>query len=67
MNPTDAEIAARAKELAEKDGNNWIDEESRAAAENGDDVAPMTNSAERIDYLARARLELLPEQDTGRL
>jgi hypothetical protein len=61
MRPTESEIAARAKELAEKDGNNWIDQESREAATNGDDVPPMTDSAERLDYLRRAKAELSSE------
>jgi hypothetical protein len=59
MRPTEAEIAAKAKELAEKDGNNWIDMRSRQSAANGDDVPPMTDSAERLDYLTRARRDLL--------
>jgi hypothetical protein len=61
MRPTEAEVAARAKELAEKDGNNWIDQESRQAAAAGDDVPPMTDSAERLEYLRRAKAELLSE------
>jgi hypothetical protein len=61
MRPTEADIAARAKELAEKDGNNWIDQESHEAAKNGDDVPPMTDSAERLDYLRRAKGELVSE------
>jgi hypothetical protein len=61
MKPTEAEVAARAKELAERDGNNWIDQESRQAAANGDDVPPMTDGAERLEYLSRARRELLSE------
>jgi hypothetical protein len=64
MMPTENEIAARAKDLAEKDGNNWIDMESREAAANRGDVPPMTDSAERLDYLKRAKAELLAEDGT---
>jgi hypothetical protein len=59
MEPTISEITARAKELAKNDGNNWNDQESRQDAKNGDDVPPMTDSAERLDYLTRARRDLL--------
>jgi hypothetical protein len=64
--PTEDQILQRAKALADKEGNNWNDEESYEKAEDGD-APPMTDSAERTDYLRRAAEELAREQDRGAL
>jgi len=65
--PTEDQILLRAKALCADDGYAWDEEEAPRDTEDGDEVPPMAGSAERIDYLTRARLELLREQGTGRL
>jgi hypothetical protein len=63
MKPTDAEIAAKAKELAQKDGNNWIDEEPRRrrarrrrSADDGQRRAPGLFDTRQARAVARAGL-----------
>jgi hypothetical protein len=60
MKPSDTEIAGKAKEFAKQDR---VDEERREGAINGNDDAPMADAAERADYLIRAELEALREQE----
>jgi hypothetical protein len=60
MKPSDTEIAAKAKEFAKQDR---VAEERAEAPINSADVTPPTDSAERIDYLTRAELETLREQE----
>jgi hypothetical protein len=64
--PTEDQILQRAKALAVKEGNNWNDQQSYQKAEDGE-APPMTDGAERADYLRRAKEGLLREQDRGAL
>jgi hypothetical protein len=58
--PTEDDILQRAKELARMDGNAWDDEEGRGEQAEGE-VAVITDESERIEYLNRAKRQLLRE------